>query len=344
MLLAYNYFPVITLPAKFNDDNLITKYSILDQIWCNFDNPHGQFSGIINFLLTDHLPIFYVFKSHNFQNKIEYFRKFNNDNLNTFRRMILNYDFSQYLNNHNLNQNFTAFYQILNEIYDKSFPVKKIKKKFNLINEPWVTNQLRKCIRKKYRLYNQLKRGLITRSSFKKYKYILQWVIKKIKYKYYNDKFKSYSGDAKKCWSEINNVLRRKVKTGINEIEDGDGCLVVGQQMVTYFNDYFSNIAHGLLSDRPPPTDINLLSNINSVTESCFMSPTNDFEVMDTLRTLPNKGNSFYDIKPNILMLIFDIIVPIITYFYNECIFAGIYPSVLKVARVVPIFKTGSKK
>ena len=35
---GYNYFPIITLPAKINENNNLTKYSLIDQIWSNFSS------------------------------------------------------------------------------------------------------------------------------------------------------------------------------------------------------------------------------------------------------------------------------------------------------------------
>ena len=62
--LAFNYYPVINLPAMFNVDNPITKFSIIDQIWTNFKRGCNHTSGIVDFLITDHLPVFYFFTNH----------------------------------------------------------------------------------------------------------------------------------------------------------------------------------------------------------------------------------------------------------------------------------------
>ena len=51
---------------------------------------------------------------------------------------------------------------------------------------------------------------------------------------------------------------------------------------------------------------------------------------------------TFYaNLECNILA-IKDEIIPVITYLYNSCINSGVYPSTLKVARVVPVHKSGS--
>ena len=38
-LLSLNFIPVITIPTKFNFENITTRYSLIDQIWVNFSVP-----------------------------------------------------------------------------------------------------------------------------------------------------------------------------------------------------------------------------------------------------------------------------------------------------------------
>ena len=61
------------------------------------------------------------------------------------------------------------------------------------------------CIRKKYRMYNLMKRGLITRRSFNVYKNILVYVTKKIKKSYYVKKFDNCD-NTKESWKLINEI------------------------------------------------------------------------------------------------------------------------------------------
>ena len=60
-MLGHNFLNMINLPTVINENNTITKYSLIDQIWTNFDRHVNQLSGVIDYLITDHLPIFYVF-------------------------------------------------------------------------------------------------------------------------------------------------------------------------------------------------------------------------------------------------------------------------------------------
>ena len=43
------------------------------------------------------------------------------------------------------------------------------------------------------------------------------------------------------------------------------------------------------------------------------------------------------------MLKIFETIVPVIVHIFNTCIVTGIYPDKMKLARVVPIFKSGER-
>ena len=63
-MLGHGYFPVVTLPAKFNENNHITPFSLIDHIWTNFKTGTNHESGIVLFSLTDHFPIYYMFRDN----------------------------------------------------------------------------------------------------------------------------------------------------------------------------------------------------------------------------------------------------------------------------------------
>ena len=83
------------------------------------------------------------------------------------------------------------------------------------------------------------------------------------------------------------------------------------------------------------------LSNISTNINTCFFSDTNEVEVSDVIRSLPNKGNAVYDIKMSILQKVVLKISPVIAFLYNICLASGLYPDKLKLASVVPIYKSG---
>ena len=68
--LSFSYFPIINIPTVFHENNPITKFSLIDHIWSNFKKGSCHLAGVIEYPITDHLPMFYIFSNNNIlQNK-----------------------------------------------------------------------------------------------------------------------------------------------------------------------------------------------------------------------------------------------------------------------------------
>ena len=223
------------------------------------------------------------------------------------------------------------------------FPIKVKKVKKSSVNAPWVNQKLKFCFQNKFKLYNVMRRGIISKQSFKTYKRLLIYVTKKMKEKYYSEKFNSCRNDSKKTWSQINNVLQRNKSNVISKI-NLNGNTFMGSQLPHVFNNYFANVVSsmvGNLSSRVINCH-NVTNNLYFNINSCFFTPTNYDEIFDLLKTMGNKGNPLYDITFKFIRLISHKIIPILVYIYNLCLEQGIYPDLMKISRVVPLHKSGS--
>ena len=180
LMSGFNYFPVINIPAKFNETNMITRFSLIDQIWSNFHQGHKWLSGVLNYSLTDHLPIFLTFQiKEPVVSKLIKLRDVSEVCIGNFIEKVNSFNFESIYTICNPNLAFNFFYENLFRMYNETCPIRKKRIKNNLINEPWVTPTLKLCIKRKYKYYNWLKRGIITRRSFNVYSKTLGWVIKK---------------------------------------------------------------------------------------------------------------------------------------------------------------------
>ena len=206
-----------------------------------------------------------------------------------------------------------------------------------------MNDKLKKCIKKKYKLFNLLKRGLISRNSFKMYKKSLTWVTKKMREHYFKLKFFNCFGDNFTTWKNINLILNRKNKSDeiMNICENGVN--IDQANIPNHFNNYFLTTVASLTQNLSSDLNYEFLSRIPRNVGSCFFFPSNKYEITSIIKSLPNKGNSLCEIKPYILSKICEFVAPVLSYVYNLCVSSGKYPTQMKVARVVPIHKSGSK-
>ena len=242
----------------------------------------------------------------------------------------------------NSNSCFNRFFTHFFRIYNNSFPIKKKKIKSNSINLPWITPELRRCIKKKYRLYNLYRRGLISKRDFNTFKNMLTWVKNKMRKLYFKRKFLE-DDDIKTTWANINKLLNRsKVKDSIN-ITSEAGAVLNGARLANHINNYFISLPTILVADLPNIIDFNYFNYLPRTLSSFYFLPTNFNEVYDLIMNLKNKGSSLSDVKPDLLKLVINKVSPFIVKCYNLCIQNGSYPDDLKNARVIPVFKSGSK-
>ena len=122
-----------------------------------------------------------------------------------------------------------------------------------------------------------------------------------------------------------------------------DNLVIPYNEVAQRFNGYFTRVANSLFENIPIEINWNYFSNISRVSESCFFLLTNFNEIKLVMNSFENKGNSMHDIKPEVLRRVNEVIIPHLIFLYNKCVLDGIYPSMLKVARVVLIFKSGDR-
>ena len=94
---SLDFFPHISRPTGFPDDNSTASPSLLDQIWTNFTVPSS--SGILLFPLSDHLPVFLnlpILDKLNEKHKIS-FRLRNAENRTKFQKQLSEIDWNSLL-------------------------------------------------------------------------------------------------------------------------------------------------------------------------------------------------------------------------------------------------------
>ena len=71
-----------------------------------------------------------------------------------------------------------------------------------------------------------------------------------------------------------------------------------------------------------------------------FFNPTNQDEILEIIKTFKSKNSSGYDgISTQLLKQIIYYIVSPLEYIFNLSLSTGICPDLLKIAKVIPIYK-----
>ena len=241
----------------------------------------------------------------------------------------------------------------INAILDIHAPYKKVNKhKLRFEIKPWITPALQKSITVKNNLLkkfincndSQTKEKLHAR--YKEYRNLLSTLLKRSKTNYYNHYFDTNWNNIKNTWKGIKSILSIKpYQSDIPKtLNANDGTITNPVEIANVFNSYFSSIAS--------QTKVNIKHSRkhfsdflrNRAQNSFFLSSTDKDEIALIISSL----DSTKSVEPNsiptkILKLLKNDISCQLADIFNMSFTSGVFPSVPKLAKVIPVYKKDSK-
>ena len=241
------------------------------------------------------------------------------------------------------------FFQIYSSTFNKCCPLSKVKKKVNYEKSPWITSGILKSIRHKNKLYYKFIQNptSVRKLAYTRFKNRLTTTINLAKKLHFSNLIEDHKGDSTQLWKVINKLLHKKRGDDSNKtFECANGSSSTDDNdIVNNFNSYFSSVASDLAKTLRPGQHTPL-SYINSNIPNTFVFfPTNIEEVKLAISKLKNGKSPGYDnITNDILKHVADIISIPLTHIINLSFSSGVFPSEMKIAKVIPIFKSGDPK
>ena len=212
---------------------------------------------------------------------------------------------------------------------------------------PWMTLDVWKLIRIKDKQIKKCKQNPGDNNSRALLEHVSNLLCRKkkqAKHDYYqNILARSSQRDA---WKIVNNIRGEKHGRNPNiTIHNGDRTLTDMDEICTAFNDHFCHIGRNLASSIPGDRNIHRLGTATAQPTSMYMRPATVNETILLINNLDTKKSCGPDqIAPSFLKNHHQFFALLLTDVFNEIIRTGHYPNCLKVARVVPIFKSGDPK
>ena len=214
----------------------------------------------------------------------------------------------------------------------------------------WLTRGIKHSIKNKNRLFTVSCKNSHSGTSYEKYKQydkVLSEVKSLSKQQYFKENFFLSKGDLKQTWKTINQVIKKSVTPAtIQSLNCPSSNIPITDryQLSNYLNDYFSTVGSDL-ADAFPKTTLNLSMSTSQNLNSIFINRVCLKDVIMQIDCLnSNKCDDAFDIPVRIIKLCIDLIALIVEELFNGCILKGIYPPVLKTAKVIPIYEDGIKK
>ena len=236
---------------------------------------------------------------------------------------------------------------ISNNLINKTYKIKPRKPS----NKPWMNEE---GLKLRTETYNLKKKFLKTsteenekefRISKKKYSILLTM----LKQKYFHKQIYMANGDGKKIWSTINESLNRKKKSEEEITLKNDLNTEISdiEEVCNTFNEYFINLAPDLASqiEQPNIPMEELLANAPQPSKIFKLNPISIEEVRRIIIDLKPKASSGADnISNKLIKGIIDCISEPLMIIINTSFAEGIFPTCLKLAKMITIFKNGCKQ
>ena len=346
--IMFSHFlqPCIVEPTRCVNGN---RPSLIDNIFINVIEKSLK-SGNLTSKISDHLPNFLLIndlipKTPKTKRQIRNFDNFNKDAFNddVSRIELLSTDTLD------INTIYNQFHNQFSELIEKHAPMKTLSKKdIKWQQQPWISKHIQNEMRIRDIMH---KKYLRSKSSywfnrFKLYRNRVKKMIFISKKKYYTEYFTKHERNSKKIWEGIGSIIHKKSKKNFDDIFiNENGNINTDQKQVSdKFNNYFTTIADNLVSKLGNTNNKyqDYLKNPNE--HSFFLNEIEPDEVLTILTSInPNKSADFVGISPRFVKLSAFSMYENLTHIFNISFRSGMFPDKMKVAKVIPIHKTGSK-
>ena len=344
--VSLNFIPVITKPTRVTDHSA----TLIDQFYTN-DIPVSNKCGIIITDVSDHFGIYYIpqLKTNSESKEVhKEIRPINDNNITLFKSLINSHDFASVYNCDCPNEAYNICIESIELYFEQAFPTKRVKlNKNNKKREPWITKGLMISSNRKAILFKKKMKQptVVNIDIYRKYNTLFNKVRRTMKKLYYDELFSNSKSDIKKTWNEIRKLLLTKPKNSLPNFLELNGIQITDkQQIADKFNDYFANIGldiQGMVPETNKMYNDYMPEQINA---SMFLIPTDPGNVIDVGMKLRPKSSSGYDnISTKLLRKILEDIAIPFSHVANLTFTTGNVPQKLKLAKVIPIFKSGNK-
>lgn len=353
MLISHNLIPKVTLPTRVTHSTA----TLIDHVFSNID-PEKAIVGTLTTDITDHFSNFiFTDIAPKASSKPKYisYRKVNNQTIQKFNHALEKESWQDVFNSNNPDVAYNNFLTTYNALMNKHLPVITVKfNKFKHKLEPWITTGLLKSSKTKEKLYISMIKAKNTNDfpvyerNYKKYALLFKSLIKSAKNIYWANKFELTKSDMKQTWNCIKIILNKTYnKLDFPSVFLHNSTNITNPlDIANGFNKYFVNVGNELASkvSHFPGSAANLLP-LRNLPHSFLINPTTHHEISKIIENFKPKTSSGYDqISPKLLKKSCKSISHPLTFIANLSFETGIFPSAMKIAKVIPIFKKDDNK
>lgn len=354
-------FGDINVPVNLSNNNVVLKYkyllesysfmctntcvtrpasaNILDHVLCKMSDVHRLSNHTVFHDLSDHCLILSEFRIKLGSHRIK------------LSKTVVNHD--------RLDREFKRYIDTFGPVRDANMCLQNISSKYDALLKdctktmtkyvnikgtqcPWMSLHLWTLIKIKSNYLKKSRRdpgNMRLAEMFEHVSKKLDIAKKQAKKRYFEDLLINTSHS--KLWKNINSIIGRSDKKKMVKLNVNGECVADSKLICEAFNDHFSTVGSNL-AENITPSCSNPERHIEPVSNTIFLQPASANEVVSIIHQLKNNKSPGPDcipvkaIKNNAISF-----SRILSDIFNLLIQTGVYPDCLKVAKVIPVFKSG---
>ena len=352
---SHGFVQMISRPTRITEHSA----TLIDHIYINTLSTISSTGVLINDI-SDHLGTYvnfnfgrnFIINDKNCNSQTRPCRKFSKENTERFTKLIDDESWDSTRQEQNTQSKYDNFTDTFAKHYNTAFPENtnaSTKRKNQRRNpKPWILHWLEDATNRKNKLYHEFIKSPTTanRIKYNKMKKFVTKHIKLAKNKYYTKYFNDHHTNCKKQWNMLNSLINRdRKKSKPIKLTLSDGTVVSSPSAVANtFNDYFCNIASNLKTQIITSNHNDYRSTLGSpLTNTIYLHDVDSSEIIEHIKNLKNKSTSDTKIEPLKTLVNCNKFINTFVDVINASIKEGVFPSQLKMADVVPIYKSGTK-
>ena len=347
LFASSGFLPLILHPSRVVDNQ---NPSLIDNIFTNNTNSI-ILSGNIYLTLSEHFSQFASIQHDMIDVKhIDmYARNYSNYSDEKFRDDVSIQMWSHPPSVTDVNFLTCDFVWKLDGSAERTAPIEKLSpKQIKLKLKSWITDDIKKLIKIRDNLFARKKRqpdNLHVREIYNIARNRVTRELRKSKIEQNRKHFEQLSTNMKKTWEAIRKIVNVKKSTNfsISHLNINGKISTDPGEITNKFNDFFVNVG---------PNTEKGVPKVPNMTPDKFLRNRNQFnliiahisheEVLRIIESLPHKSTGPASIPLKMLKVVADIIVIPLCRIINLSFSTGVFPDILKVAKVIPLHKGGS--
>ena len=341
---SFSLVPIISKPTRIAGNSC----TLIDNIFVS--NLSNFNSGILTLDISDHLPIFINY-ANIFQSrprdpiKVKY-RILNEYSLSNFYDGLSRVNFEDIVQKNSLDRAVQLLDQKILELYNFHCPIKSKMVSPKDDEKPWINSYLKTLLKQRQKLFLLSKQSIVEPSEYRFFRNFVNNKLKQFKVNFYKRAFDGVKSDIKKTWKILNKIIKPNkfvTKSVFKKIVVDNVIYTDSSEIAEMFNKFFSTIGDKIQNSMSEPCfqNIDATVNIPNHLNSFFFNPISSQDIGKIILNFKNKSSDISTYSVRTLKYISDVISPIISVLVNKSISSGQFPQFLKLACVIPLFKSG---